>query len=333
MSQILAIGDYEELYVYRLTEYMNRHRLLPFEVMAFCDSEKLRAYALEHEIAMLLVGKEWIEKIETASNAQVVILSEEAETDIDTIKELPRVNRYQSAEQIARALLEICATHADKLPPSPTRNKTVEIIGIYSPVGRCLKTSFSLTLGQLLAQEKKCLYINMEPYSGFNALFGRYYDHNMSELLYFLEKGTRRFVYKLQSTIERLGNLEYIPPAESFLELMSLEPETWKRFVEEIIAQTDYEVIILDLSDYVSGLLQLLSICDHIFTITRKDGVAMAKLDQYEKMLSYSHQEAILGKTKKFQFPIFKELPRQMEQLPYSELADYTRKLIQEEKL
>ena len=51
--------------------------------------------------------------------------------------------------------------------------KTTEIIGIFSPLGRCLKTSFALTLGQILAKERAVLYLNMEEYSGFEELMGK----------------------------------------------------------------------------------------------------------------------------------------------------------------
>ena len=39
-----------------------------------------------------------------------------------------------------------------------------KVLGVYSPVGRCLKTSFALTMGKLLAQEERVLYPNLEEF-------------------------------------------------------------------------------------------------------------------------------------------------------------------------
>ncbi|MDQ9824849.1 hypothetical protein RFZ44_16190, partial [Acinetobacter sp. 163] len=57
--------------------------------------------------------------------------------------------------------------------------KTTEILGVYSPVGRCLKTSFALALGQILARERAVLYLNLEEYSGFEELIGKGFAHNL----------------------------------------------------------------------------------------------------------------------------------------------------------
>lgn len=362
MGQVLAICDCETLYACRLTDYFNYNDILPFEAMAFDDSQKLEKYMDNHKVSVLMIDERmFCDKVYEYPVEEIVILSEGNVSDEKSeypivnpldeqsenltanilhekseylaVREFSRIYKYQSAEEIGKALLVICSVSQGKLALETKCNKNVELIGIYSPVGRCLQTSFSLVLGQLLATNKKCLYINMEPYSGFNNLFGVHYDQNMSDLLYFLKKGSDRFGYKLKSTIERLGNLEYIPPAEMFLDLMDVDARTWQTFLQEIIKQTDYEVIILDLSDYVRGLVELLTSCDHIYTIIKKDGIAMAKIEQYEKMLLFTHNDAVLNKTKKFQFPIFKELPKQIERLTYSELAEYTKKLIEEDRL
>ena len=173
----------------------------------------------------------------------------------------------------------------------------------------------------------------MEPYSGFHSLFGKQYEQGMTDLLYFLQKDKEKFLFKLKSTLEVIGQLDYIPPAYSFLDLMDIPIETWQLFIKTLMEQTDYDVIIFDLSDHIRGLFEILSVCDHIYIIIKKDGIAMAKLDQYEQILSYTNHEEILDRTKKFQIPVFKELPRQLERLPYSDLAEYVKKLIREDGL
>lgn len=340
MRQILIICDEEEHYVFRMAEYLNNQGLLPFEVMAFNNMHKLEQFLDNNPAAVLLISADMYgQRTKELMAGEIILLTAKGREPMpdnmaaETLgyNVLPTIAKYQSAAVIAKQILEICMTGTTL--PQIKSVKTAKLIGIYSPVGRCLQTSFSLVLGQLLAQKKKCLYINLEPYSGFHTLFGKNYEHNMTDLFYFLQKGSERFIYKLKSTVEQIGKLDYVPPAESFLDLMDVDNKMWMQFMEAAATQTDYETIILDLSDYIRGLFEILSACDRIYTIVKKDGMAMAKLDQYEQILSYTSHETILDKTKKCQIPIFKELPGQIEKLPYSELAVYTKSLIQEDDL
>ena len=52
----------------------------------------------------------------------------------------------------------------------------VEVIGVYSPIGRSGKTTFAITLGQVLAKEKETLYINMEEFSALSKIFNKEYS-------------------------------------------------------------------------------------------------------------------------------------------------------------
>ena len=342
MKQIMAVCDCEKQYAFRLAEYFNRQQSLPFEVMAFDNRKKLENYLQTQEVAVLLIEEELFFQGETDLKIpQIVLLKNgQAEEYTDRVSEesdyqaYPGIYKYQSAKILTRQLLEICIESSRiRLLPCMQTHADKTLIAVYSPVGRCLQTSFSLVLGQLLAKDKKCLYINMEPYSGFHSLFGKQYEQGMTDLLYFLPKGRERFLLKLKSMTESIGQLDYIPPAYSFLDLMDISIETWQLLIQTLVEQTDYDVILFDLSDHIRGLFEILSACDHIYTIIKKDGIAMAKLDQYEQILSYTNHEAILDKTKKFQIPVFKELPRQLERLPYSELAEYVKRLIREDRL
>lgn len=343
MRQILIICDEEEHYVFRMAEYLNNQGLLPFEVMAFNDLTKLEQFLDSNRAAVLLINSTMYEQRSKELKAGGIILLDAGEVsgsragsmvaETSDYSAFPVISKYQSAAVIARQILEICTSGTGAALPIIRSVRSSKLIGIYSPVGRCLQTSFSLVLGQLLAQKKKCLYINLEPYSGFHTLFGKSYRHSMTDLLYFLQKDTERFIYKLKSTVEQIGRLDYVPPAESFLDLMDVDVKTWTRLIELLTVRTDYEVVLLDLSDYIRGLFEILSVCDNIYTIVKKDGMAMAKLDQYEQILSYTSHETILDKTKKCHIPVFKELPKQIEKLPYSDLAVYVKALIEEDGL
>ena len=48
--------------------------------------------------------------------------------------------------------------------------RAVSYTHLYSPVHRCLQSSFALTLGQLLSEKHPTLYLNFEHYIGISEL-------------------------------------------------------------------------------------------------------------------------------------------------------------------
>jgi len=69
--------------------------------------------------------------------------------------------------------------------PLRTGLKKMQIIGVYTPIGRCLQTTFSLTLGQMLAKHYKTLYLNFEIYSGFARMMSRNFNSDIADLMYY----------------------------------------------------------------------------------------------------------------------------------------------------
>ncbi len=84
----------------------------------------------------------------------------------------PSVYKYQATSDVVREVLACYGEEKSYLPAAfPVMKKTTEILGVYSPLSRCLKTSFALTLGQILAKKKAVLYLNLEPFAGFEELY------------------------------------------------------------------------------------------------------------------------------------------------------------------
>ena len=68
-----------------------------------------------------------------------------------------------------------------------------------------------------------------------------------------------------------------------------------------------------------------------IYTMTERDGFAMAKIDQYEQMIKQCRYEDILNKTHKCELPKFSYLPEQLDRLTVSELATVVKEKIKED--
>ncbi len=242
------------------------------------------------------------------------------------------IDKYQSVEAVVRKVLEL-ASDAGLLPPAARAGgrEGMKLIGVYSPVGRCLQTTFSFTLGQLLARKHRVLYLNFECFSGFGKMLRKEFQADLSDLIYFLHNRDGRFPYRLESMTQKLNGLDYIPPAFSCLDLQRVEKEEWLALLDELGQSGLYEYVILDLSEVINGLFDILKLCSRVYTIVRDDGFAAAKQEQYEELLTCLDHEDILENTKKCRLPLFRQLPQGLEGLTRGELADLVRGLIEED--
>ena len=328
MNQILAVCDSEIAYAYQLVDYLSNKKNFPFQVQLFTSEKTLIEYSLHHPIAVALISqKDYQHQTTEVSIEHVVILRENFENEECHLK---TIYKYQSIELIIKELLEWVAKKGT-LTRVISDGKSMKLIGIYSPVGKCLKTSFSIVLGQLLSKKHKVLYINMESYSGLGKLLQKEFKTDMAELIYHLQNSKDKFIYHMGSMTGRVGELDLLPPFHSFLDFVSVSKEEWIQLFQEIERGTDYEYIILDLSDAIQGLYDILRLCDMVYTLGREDGFSMAKIEQYEDIMKKSNYEDVWKKTKCYTIPEIQNLPNGLQQLTYTELAEYVKDCIRED--
>ena len=321
-KRILAIFDGEESYAYRLMEFISEKRNLPFRVYVFTDKKKFYSCAKTEDIECLLVSESvYGQEVEALKIPHIIILSENGE---NLNKALHHINKYQSCENILHEVMEYYTEKSEAVPTAlRTGIRKMQIIGIYTPIGRCLQTTFSLTLGQMLARRFKTLYLNFEVYSGFSRLLSRTFDSDISDLMYYFACAREKLACRMESMVETVNGLDFIPPAEIYQNLAGIRGSQWMDLFQEIEKSSEYEYLILDLTDSIMDLWEVLKGCDHIYTISRDDGMAMAKIEQYEKVLEQMEYGEITARTTRWKLPVFKQLPRQMEELTYGELAKY----------
>lgn len=321
-KRILAIFDSEEGYAYRLMEFISGKKNLPFEVYIFTDGNKFFSCARIKEIECLLISENaYKQEVETLNIPHIIILSESGE---NLNKALRHINKYQSCENILHEIMEYYTDQSEKVhTPLRTGLKKMQIIGVYTPIGRCLQTTFSLTLGQMLAKRYKTLYLNFEIYSGFARMMSRNFDSDIADLMYYFSCAREKLAYRMESMIETVNGLDFIPPAEIYQNLAGIRGAQWIDLFQEIEKSSEYEFMILDLSDGILDLWDVLRECNYIYTISREDGAALAKIEQYEKVLESMHYGDITARTMKWKLPIFKQLPAHFEELTYGELAAY----------
>lgn len=317
-ERIMVLCDTEDEYAQLMTEFLKKNRDLPWKIHTYTDIQEL-VKEEKNSLELLVVSESaYCEELQKIEALQTVVLSE---SGVMRWENVLYVDKYQQAEEVLKELIRVYMEIADTRLPKLKRSGNITFIGNYSPVRRAMQTSFALTMGQILAKEHATLYLNFEHYAGIGELRPDIQSSDMADLLYFLHGDREKFRLRLQSICKRMGNLDYIPPMKSGQNLLTITEAEWLELLQRIEDMGEYEYVILDLSESMQGLFEILRACKVVFTITKEDRIARSKLLQYEQMLSLYEYEDVLAKTRRLKLPHIQRLPEELEQLTRGDLA------------
>lgn len=323
--KVMVLCDTEEEYAQLMTEFMRKQKNLPWELHTYTNVDTLLGTE-QSGLAMLVVAESaFRQELRGLAPGCLVVLGE---SGVMRWEDISYVDKYQEAEEVFRQLLGVYMEIADiQLPFLRTNRKTV-FIGNYSPVHRCMQTSFAITMSLMLAKKHSTLYLNFEHYAGISELLPDMQTLDLADLLYFLNAQKDKFRLRLQTILKHKGALAYVPPVKSGQNLITVTPQEWLGLLERIEELEEYEYVVLDLGESMQGLFEILRMCRHVYTLTREDRIARGKLLQYEQVLALYEYGDVLGKTKRLSLSHIRKLPEELEQLTKGDLADLVKGLL-----
>ena len=214
---------------------------------------------------------------------------------VDLGEEETELRKYQPVDGLMTGILK--GLQEEKFPGSCADNGNGRILGVYSPVHRIGKTTFSLKLGKALAQSEDVLYLNLETYAGMGGYFRDQDTPDLANVLYYAKQERDDIGIRIASMVKRMGDLDYIPPMKVWTDLRAVHTEEWKTLFERLISQSVYSVIILDIGNGMEDVFQLLRLCDQILMPCSEDVYAMAKITQYQHMLKVLQYQELESRT------------------------------------
>lgn len=330
MKKIMAVYDEDPFYAERLSDYVNRKEKGIFKAQAFTSKQRLEEFARGNDIDVLLTGVPVnTEEISELRGAQKIYLTEEPigsggrkETEI---------YKYQSGDDIIREVMAAyCELPGVKSVFPGLAEKEKRIIGVYSPVGRCGKTSLSLAMGQVLAKDEKVLFITLDTFTGFSQLLDEQWKRDLSDLLYYYKQG-RFHALRLNSIIYYLGDMAWIPPLRYPDDYSQVSAEEIADFLLQILNGSSYETIILDIGDYDRQVLPILNACQVVYVPVKEDLVSQAKLKEFEHYVDEFGSHGLKSKFHKIHVPLItgtKRMEHFPQELLWGDMGDFVRGLL-----
>ena len=301
-KNIFAICDPEAGYVRSLAEYISCRNNIPFEIHSFTGTEALLSFAAEHRIELLLVSPAAMSgAVRELDVGRLVILSESC--DSVPGKEYPSVYKYQSSAQLLKETMA-AYNEAGNIPDLfPVLKKNTAVYGVCSPVGGCGKTTLALTLAQELARNIPVLLLNLEGCSGLAPVMDGSAGQSLSDLLYYARQKDPNLNHRMSAMIQTVGGADLIPPVRLTEDIHQAAWEDVSFLIQEILAKSTYEALVIDIGNEVSDVLSLLELCDRIIMPVRESGIAAFKIRQFENNLRLLEMNSILEKITKVPSP------------------------------
>lgn len=294
---LIVIFDEDSDYADCLADYFRTKGCLASEIVVFTKKDPFLDFIEKNSVDILIINQELKELINGISSDNIFLLCETKVSVPDTAN-THFLYKYSSAEELLRQVMADYNPSGTGACISFTGRGDGKIIGICSPLGRCGKTSFSLSLGLRLSLNNTCLFISFDECSSIH-LFPerrRPQEKNLTDLLYYFLQSPELMESRLLSTIKSVQNLDCISPSVQPGIYTEVTPDDWISFLSCLKALRRYDYIVLDFGT-LQPVSHMLKLCNHIFIPELKnDSYSETKLSLFLESLNSAHGSNASGK-------------------------------------
>ena len=296
----VVICDREIRYANGLGENISEREDLAVKVYVCSSFEHVLELEQAKKIHIFIVDEEitYAQRTQIGAN-QVFVLARGKVADLG--EEEWAIGKYQCADEIIRQVFEFYVDRTKENIMRCMNKERARLVAVYSPIHRVGKTTFALALGRECAKSKKVLYLNLEEYAGVDA--SQDVSMNLGDLLYYLRQGNGNLGIRLQAAVKEDEGLDVVPPIPVVLDLKEVTWEEWEALITQLLENSLYEMVVLDVGESVQGLFPLLELCDRVYMPVLEDENSRRKLKQYQDNVEQLKLEKLKRITYQFVMP------------------------------
>ena len=324
MDQMILLCDKNISYITYLAKSLEKQiKGSGLSIRTFSDAALMMQVMKQENCALIITGEDIKDMpSETKEGCPVHMIR------LTQTKEKDGIYKYQSATALTSAIVSRMLDIGMLRDSFQEKGEnSTYIIGIYSPARSLMQSTIGMLTGQLMARDKSVLYINLEPCSGMEYLLQRELSHDLSDIMFYLTEHEEEFPYRLKMMVEKADRLDIVPPVFSYKDIEEMDNGEYEKLISRIASHGMYDVMIIDLYE-CRDMLRILSLCDKIFCPYQDNGLSLAKIDQYKRMLDMLKLADIDKKTKRIKLPEFSYFPGDIFSLTNSQIEKFIREEI-----
>ncbi|MCM1272574.1 MAG: ATP-binding protein [Clostridium sp.] len=250
-------GDFH--YNVRLMEYLNCHEEIPLKVAVFSTEEAVEEYIQSNNLDMLLLSGE--KSVRDGCIPMTSLLEQKSNKD--------GIYKYQSADAIGRSIM-------DRLGRKKTGKASW--ICIYSPVGRCGKTTLARKICAYLTGS---LYVDLEDYISFEPNGAELKDGELF-LYYLASENDAVFQLLERLSLSNKNSDGYVRLAGTpvyFDRQVNVKMLSWLK--EHMLQENIFGHVVWDFGTATLTSIQMLDIFDAVIVPYKGDAAGMCKLNSF----------------------------------------------------
>lgn len=269
MAYKVCLLDSDPAYQRALMEYLNSRTTIPIQLYVFTIPAAYMAFRGHEKPHLILVGDAYADW-KDSEDCPVLVLTGNREF----IGQSQYFFRYQSVERLVEVIQQILGMKRR------CEVETGMFYAVYSPLGRCGKTTFAKSLSR---QFTNSLYVNWE---GISETTDE--DELGGWMLYCIKSRNEECLTYLQTHA-----VSSLPPPDCYEDIRQIEIEDLLWFREELKKRQLYEGVIFDIGGMVLASYAVLDAFDRIFIPTLADAVSIRKQEVFGQMIQrkYEHVE------------------------------------------
>lgn len=326
IRQVVAVCDEDVEYSKAFVSYMLKKKMTGFDYVGFSKPDQILEFSNNNQIAFLIISRTLFnEKLERL-NCPTLFLSEE---NSNLIKN--SVYKYQNINIILKKISTDFDLELIKTKQKESILSVTKLIGVFSPIARCGKSLFSITMAGILANTQNILYINMESICGFDWAYAKENEADISDLIYELRQN-RLDKNFLEQSIKSNSLFDYIPVAECADDLKQISYQDFIKLLDMILSLGKYKAIVIEFTELFDEYISFIGNIDKVYMPVLDDDISIIKLRKFLNLLNKI--DGSFDKEKIIPLALPKcddEFNYSLDRLFYSNLGAYIKGILQEE--
>ena len=242
------------------------------------------------------------------------------------VEERNRIYKYQNCDVVLKEILKM-ASSIDDINVYINRSTTMKVIAVYTPNDSRIATSIALDIGKLLSGRASTLFISLDGMSVIPDITGIEFDMDMSDL--FCENMTEGGLSNaIIRSVRRLGNMDVLPIMHNYQDMASVTNEEWKNFIKDIERKTDYEFVVIDLTESVRNLFDILKLANYICVATSKGTVEGYRYKQFMKEIEILYDSELKEKINTYFVDAGDDIPFEMSAGSMGPFGNYSKQFV-----
>ncbi|MCM1287846.1 MAG: hypothetical protein NC240_06000 [Clostridium sp.] len=268
-------------YSVRLMEYMNGHDDIPLKASVFSTWESVREYIGQNDLDLLVLDGKCPEE---KSDVPVLYLSEQRNVE-------DRIFKYQNAGQIAKHITHFLGQKSISIKENGIW------LAVYSPVGRCGKTTLSKCLSRYFEHS---LYVGLEDFPSDSADDAA--QKNGELFLYYLASMNEKILEQIHGCGGReMMDFDSLTATVCYLE-WRLADKNLKWFKSLLSEKRHYNAVVFDMGVSALASLDTLQLFDRIIVPALQDEHSKQKLSCFSDFIKKNGDRQLAEKIKYITF-------------------------------